>query len=147
MQTFIIDCARWVCGMGNMYTSKTPEVSTSETENKNRLGKRPTLLLNGTGHMCCLGQLAEQMGVPREKLYGIGMPSKLDKESSRMLAGFLVTHGNLAPTPLALAAVAVNDNEVTTVEQKIIALKRLFAVKKINLEFINTPTTKSEEAP
>lgn len=145
MRSFQIDCEKWVCGVGCGAETEL-EIRRYEAEVANRLGRYPSLLLNRFGYMCCLGQISEQLGVSREVLFGVGLPSGLRVEHNRPIFGLFVNDSN-APTKLAIEAASINDDLATTVEFKIHALKRLFAKHNIKLEFINMPSDERECAP
>ena len=74
---FIIDRAKLRCG-GNAYDIDI-------------VGN--ALLLNKVGRMCCLGQICEQCGIPREALLGISTPRMLDHKYQTFVPSGLLTEG------------------------------------------------------
>ena len=104
---FTIDRATWRCG-----------------GNGNRAhGAGETKLLNKEGFMCCLGQISEQLGVPRESL-NHAVPSNVCKAHIEKLSPVLVRAteptdylpGDWHNTDLAGNAMELNDHEESYTE-------------------------------
>jgi hypothetical protein len=101
-----LDCSKWVCG----------ELSYSH---HNKLGD-DTAMLNSYGQMCCLGQFSEQAGLLSDELLNSEFPEECDRTVTSFVRGGVITK-------LAKDAIEINDNGCTTVKEKILALKELFA--------------------
>jgi hypothetical protein len=124
-KTLTIDCAKWRCGDDSV-------------RRENKLGTGPTKMLNESGHMCCLGQMSVQLN---KKLKPENILSTSVPESCGMYIPFL-TNSSLKDTVLASEAILINDNEDTTVKEKIRRLRTLFKKKNITLRFINQKVIK-----
>lgn len=124
-KTLTIDCAKWRCGDDSFYI-------------KNKLGAGDTRLLNSSGHMCCLGQMSLQLN---KKLKSEDLLDKAVPDSCRMYIPFLTT-SSLKDTVLSGEAILINDDEDTTVKEKIRLLRALFKKKNITLRFINQKVLK-----
>lgn len=109
MKTLILDIARWRCGKNSYFS----------------LGRGCTSLLNYSGYMCCLGQFAEQLGVPPIAM--LDEPS-FDGINAKPIKGLSYKrNGCICNTKLSRKAMEINDNELTTPKQKVKQLKELFA--------------------
>ena len=62
LKEFTIDRSKWRCG----------------GDSNSKLGEGYTQLLNKKGYMCCLGQIAAQMGFDKESIKNIGEPADID---------------------------------------------------------------------
>lgn len=128
VKTLVLDCSTWRCG----------------SNGKNKLGKGVTALLNNQGYMCCLGQFAEQLGVDESLLLNEGQPD--DIEVNRVIELITVKNklGGIKDNSMFTErATKINDNALTTPQQKIKQLTRLLKkyrreLKVINYEFTNT---------
>lgn len=131
--TYVLDVSKWRCGMD----SNNPQ---------NRLGVGRTFLLNGEGYSCCLGQFAAQKlrkkGKSRESANTlIGSHSELSgpaRLANRLGANYdpnMVVftrrryHQSLYHTDLANDLIKINDDEHTSVRDK---LQRIRATLKAN---------------
>jgi len=124
--SFIIDCGDWRCGDD----ADDPAVF---------LGTGATQLLNRNGCMCCLGQIAQQCGVPIDSLLCQSSPCDLDGQWDKI--PFLVTDGVYEAyrnSVLASSAMYINDNAEMTIHEKMERLTALFAEYDIELEFVDT---------
>lgn len=136
-QTFTIDCNTWRCGGSNF--------KTNDEKDLNSLGEGSTALLNTKGYMCCLGQIAIQLGVNKDALMMVGEPQEVESDD---IIGLLVQkdwYGDSNEeinhnTSLSSDAMYINDDINTTVATKMNELKQLFNNNNIGLEFINIPT-------
>lgn len=119
-RTFILYKSKWICG--------TPD----ENDNPNNyMGEGDTMLLNNEGYYCCLGMFCEQMGVKLEEDEDEGgyyEPRNLD-----MRIPALTSSDGIRNSKLSNKAIEINDNEATTVEQKIKQLKSLFSKWKYKI--------------
>lgn len=121
MKTLTLDKSKWRCG--------------GKTNNSaNKLGKGPTKLLNEEGFMCCLGQFALQLGATEDMIRGRAIPAHIhiSLEGLNVFTDY-ATHnpderndGCWDDTQLSCEAMKINDDIVTTVEDKISNLKVLF---------------------
>lgn len=125
----VIDRAKWRTG------AKNPNVAT---------GLGDTLLLNDQGYMCCLGFICKAAGVPDDRLK-TGEPGDLyvfgDEPELISVPDIsdIDDEGSYYQTHYADAAIEINDNENTPLEQKEASLRRLFAPSCYELEFVGEP--------
>lgn len=102
---------------------------------------RESSLLDRSGRQCCLGFVAEQLGVSRDLLLDESMPEDLDAQSpafaciSGVLANIVGQRGE--NTVLANAAIAINDDGDVCDESREVALSELFAAYGYELEFVD----------
>lgn len=115
----------------------------------NQTGDGGTKLLNHQGYMCCLGQFSKQLNLDLtdEDIMNIGTPSSTytvipDLSVVKLAQGGTPWRSN---TPLSQKAMDINDNNVTTPEQKISALKKLFNQHGYTIKVINRPENKENE--
>lgn len=139
-KTFTIDCKTWRCG-------KHTKIK------KNRLGIGTTCLLNKEGYMCCLGQVAKQELLESgnvydvvvsknevdELLFNTNEPEQLDIFIPLLNEEVLTEYCNYTNTDLSFQAMGINDNQVTTIKEKIEKLTNLFNDNGYQLNFINQP--------
>ena len=125
MKTLTLDCKKWICGNNSQIKDNT-------------LGKGAVRLLNNEGYMCCLGQFSCQMNskVTKKNLLGVGSPSYL-REPIRGLS--YKETGCIFDTNLSTEAMAINDDEDTSIPEKVSSLKKLFKTKGYNIKVINLP--------
>lgn len=137
---FVIDRSKWRCGdVGEHW-----------------VGLGDTRMLNVEGYMCCLGQVARQLGVPDEDLINHGescdcgqwhsvkveyddgdwCTDYVRKDTPEMLAMDEVMHKKVREGVLEYYAIKINDNQNTTPEEKEAALKDLFAEAGHEIEFV-----------
>lgn len=119
----VLDYSKWRCG----------------EHDRNKLGMGPTLLENYAGYRCCLGQFAIQLGVPEERIIGLGEPDQLairglDSIDISLLIG---RGGN---TVFSVMAININDDPNTSIESKIEDLTGLCRRNGYELEVINKPS-------
>lgn len=123
-KVLILDCKTWRCG-GDEHLEKTPL--------ENCLGKGETVLLNKEGYMCCLGQFSLQVN-PELKSKDIlfkGAPDVVECD-----LGFL--QGNHCNnSDFSNIAVEINDDDTTTLQQKLLGLAMLCAAEDIELQVKN----------
>lgn len=114
---FIIDRSTWRCGGHS---------------NKNTIGLGDTNLLNSEGFMCCLGQIAEQLGVPRMDMKFLGYPSDVGRkipflnEEGEIDFGDGTSEPTTINTPLSHVAMMINDDSNLTLEEIEKELQELF---------------------
>lgn len=119
-EKLILDYSKWRCG-GNV--------------GENVLGAGETRLLNEEGFCCCIGLWSKQLGASDEDLMGIGDPSCC-KDQIPLFVDESKAYYN---SKLANDCIDINDNILTTPEQKIIQLKERLNSEGIQLEVINKP--------
>lgn len=113
---FVIDRSKWRCGH----------------DGKHKLGKGDTLLLNFDGYMCCLGQICEQSGIPKNTLIGVNFPSNLFYHTEKI--SWLLRSSHKYPY---LEFTTVNDNITITNEEREEKIKHIAAKYGHEVEFIN----------
>lgn len=119
-----LDRSKWICGSPN-YNFTT----------LNCLGKGNVLLLNEEGYMCCLGQFALELGATMSQIYGMGAPSTVIDFNNDLLIDNNNT--NHLDSTFSLKAININDDQRTTVEEKIELLTQLCNEYDIKLKVIN----------
>lgn len=110
---FTIDRSKWRCG--------GPEDSLQTCRSH---GKGITLLLNKEGFLCCLGQIALQMGLAQKDIHDTSSPYKAWGCGDKLVP-LLVTDGKSINSTFSARAMGINDDVDTTLtekEQKLIAL-------------------------
>lgn len=137
---FVIDRSKWRCG----------------DDGEHQVGIGDTQMLNAEGYMCCLGQVARQLGVPDVDLIDHGEPCDcgqwdsveveyddgdwytdyVRKDTPELLAMDEVMHKKVRGAVLEYYAIKTNDNKDTTPEEKEAALKDLFAEAGHEIEFV-----------
>lgn len=131
---YTLELSKWRCGgHPNLLMELT----------SNCLGVGTTNLLNYEGYSCCLGQFAQQVletPIPP----GIAFPCTLACSIGMYDENFV--EPNKLNTALAYECVAINDNQATTVKQKIALLTSLLAEHKITLHLtLNNQPVKLED--
>lgn len=124
----ILDYSTWRCG----------------GEGKNKLGEGRTALLNYEGFMCCLGQFSLQLGseITERDLDDEAEPSDMWK----LIPYLTIPNENgeeefgYYNTQLSNRAMKINDDEKTSVTEKIEQLKELFKEEEFEIEVINQPS-------
>lgn len=129
MKTITIDYSTWRCG------------GYSESS-ENKHGKGLTCLRNGQGFMCCLGQASLQMhpNIKEDDILNTTVPNYC----AAIPLGPLIKEldsGRRINSDLTRSAMQINDNERTTVKEKIRLLTQIFLQHKFKLKFINVPNT------
>lgn len=108
MREFVIDRSQWRCG----------------GTNDSGCGFGPTSLLNDHGFMCCLGQIARQLGWGCENIKGCGCPSDVILSGKKVNKKILLS-GFEEDSEFANVAMTINDDpKITqrTREKRLIAL-------------------------
>lgn len=121
----ILDESTWRCGR-----------DAEETENSR--GKGPTALLNEQGYMCCLGQFSLQLAkLKKEQLLMKSVPMYVDVYIPFLTrkSTFGIENNEFIVPP----AIEINDNECTSVDEKVEKLKELFSKHGYEIKFIPTP--------
>lgn len=122
---YVLDVAKWKCGRTG----------------RNALGDGLTGLLNPEGFSCCLGQFAQQMGVPEKYLKGCSYPSSVSRKDQAFLnydESFI--HEGF-DTDLTECCTRINDDTLTTVREKIAMLEIVLNQNGHELEVINQQLT------
>lgn len=131
----VLDYDKWVCGNPDPYE---PNRETSH-------GKGSTLMCNAEGFMCCLGQFSNQAGAGEEKLIGLGDPSEVNEYLNIQVEGLVALYEDcddgvqIRNTSLADRAIEINDDDCTTVMNKALGIKELFAKSGYEVELVNFP--------
>lgn len=94
------------------------------------------LLRDAAGKSCCLGFIANQLGVPFKAMRGTGQPAELAREYHEPLLGFLIDAAHITPTALTQCAVDINDEEGLPGAERERALRKLFAEHGYTLRFV-----------
>lgn len=121
--SFTVQLSKWRCGDYSSYS-------------ENILGHGETQLENNHGFMCCLGFACKAAGYTGSMI-GKGAPHGLKIRLDGL------THYNsssstadVEDTPFSLAAIKINDDTFTTIEEKKKALKTLGERYNIHIDFI-----------
>jgi hypothetical protein len=126
MKTLVLDYSTWRCG----------------GDGPNSLGRGETLLRNNENFYCCLGQITPQLNKNIEPcdLLGLSTPSLLYEKVPLLSRGLNFDGARgIVETKLTSNAIGINDNIRTTVEQKIVSLRKLFGAKGYKIRVINRP--------
>lgn len=129
MKRYTIERSKWRCG-------------SLESDNHIRHGEGYTNLLNEQGFMCCLGQICEAEGVPRQKLMNVGYPtnSALREYNLDFLRKWHKGMDDGCITYLAQEAMSINDSSEFTRAQKEEKLIAHFKSEGYELEFVGKYT-------
>lgn len=117
-KTLILDEATWRCGKNSQNSN-------------NRRGTGDTRLENEEGFMCCLGQFSNQLkkGLNiRCKMFPAGTNEKIPLLTKR-------GYNSYVDTKLSNKAVVINDDESTSIYEKVRKLRSLFRTKGIKIVF------------
>lgn len=121
-EKLILDYSKWRCGGDGKY----------------HLGSGSTCLLNNDGFSCCLGQWSKQLGAVDSDIYDKKAPGSIDARVD--LYPFTEDWVNIKHnTLLSYDCMHINDDLLTTPDEKIIKLKRRLLQENIQLEVINKP--------
>lgn len=124
---FTIDRSKWICGspaaVGLNFNNPLSPI-------KNFHGKGFTELLNAEGFMCCLGQISLQLGCSKNEIQCQINPSSVAALRSTILMG------NYSLSKLSQGAIAINDCQKTSLEEKEESLIELFKEDGHTIEFI-----------
>lgn len=115
MKTFIINRKNWHRGQNSKYQSR--------------------LLVPQTGRMCCLGQIARQLGYAKEEIRDVCGPEDLNDISKFEKCGFVYDTGTV--TGLTVNMIEINDSGEILNKEREAQLIKVAAKKNIKLEFIN----------
>lgn len=116
--TLTLDVKKWRCGQ-------------SGYEGVNALrSTQPTELLNAQGSMCCLGQFALQLGATKKDIKCQPLPESLNFKIKYLSKG---KGAETKDSEFSNAAVLINDDSTTTIEEKIKELKALCSKYQIRL--------------
>lgn len=123
MKTLVLDTSKWRCGDCSIYEG-------------NRLGVGHTRLLNDEGYMCCLGQFARQLSKD-VSILNVSMPGDMNKKIPLLNEEIPISGGTIIKSSLfSRDCSEINDNEKTSIEQKLLALGILCLAEGIDLEVI-----------
>lgn len=124
---FVLDYKKWRCGNNSSIA-------------KNRHGVGFTQLLNTQGYMCCLGQFEKQTGKKNAQIRWLDEPGNLERSFFKCKIGDYNSN-------LAIDAININDNTLTTIPEKIQKLKTRFQKNGHKIRFKNFPKWVKEEKP
>lgn len=127
---FIIDRSKWRCG--------------GET-GENAKGFGSTRLLNGEGYMCCLGQIAKQLGYINADLIGLGEPYELHDDDEKNFEENILVNSDTCNTDLTSDAMSINDDADITIKERERQLKARFKEEGISLVFVGKSIKNSKE--
>ncbi len=135
-KTLVLDLKKWRCGYGGNSECK--------------LGTGPTKLLNKKGKMCCLGQFAEQAGIPKASLLDVGMPGSIYLDKSCVILEKFTSVGKnnsgfSFDSPLAYDCVGINDDKKTSINKKIKLLREILKNAGVKLKVINKSVLKDKK--
>jgi len=130
-KTFTLDISTWRCGGDGEGTPR-----------ENKLGRNATTLYDPiTGKMCCIGQFSLQSNPEIKK---VDLADKLfpecvytSKSNGPVHIPLLNDKYGIDSTKLVNRATSINDNEKTTIKQKIASLRSIFGKKGVNIRVIN----------
>ncbi len=119
MKILTLDESKWRCGRNSI-----------NSENRRGIGR--TLLQNDEGFSCCLGQFSLQLNkeISESDILGCAQPKELYTDIP------LLTLDD-EESQLTEEAMYINDEEGTTVAEKIKNLKMLFAKEGYEIKVIN----------
>jgi len=117
---FTIDYETWRCG----------------SDGPNKHGEGSTMLLNGDGYMCCLGQIELQLGATEEIVARNYSPAEVGLDNILVERNY---QGSRVCSAVAFGAMEINDDPGTTPTEKMELLKALFAEHGHEIEFVNVP--------
>lgn len=120
-KTLTLDVSTWRCGGVNNVLPYG-------------LGKGDTELLNSKDYMCCLGQFALQLGMKREEILHVGTPSRTGRLIPLLSKR---REGGLSNTVLSNNCIIINDNELATIDEKILLIRKELKKKGITLRVKN----------
>lgn len=136
----VLNYNKWICGESDKESQCESPVERCS------LGKGCTSLLNNKGYMCCLGQFAYQAGASPESLLNNGNPEEIDgiivlglvntKTEKYSESEIEVSKSN---SKFSDAAIAINDDEQTTIIEKVKKLRSLCSKFKRKLTLKNFP--------
>ena len=112
---FVIDRAAWICG--NPSENEVPE---------NCHGNGKARLLNAEAFQCCLGQVAEQCGVPKMALAECPSPKSIPAWHQTALLKMIMLQGSDKNSELTMKAMKVNDDMGLTRASREAKLRALF---------------------
>lgn len=117
-KVLILDESKWRCGAAS-------------PSKENKRGKGITKLENKEGYMCCLGQFCKQL-TPKKDILDFCEPRELNVKISLLATG---SRYNIDNTKFSNTAMSINDNEGTSVNQKVSKLRALLKSKGWKLVF------------
>lgn len=115
MKELIIDRSKWRTGDNGPH----------------KTGSGDTELLNKEGFMCCLGFECLRLQLSEQDILDVGEPCDIKDESERWEEEHT--------SDFAEAAIDINDDSKSTLEEKEKKLIPLFKSEGINISFINEP--------
>ena len=107
-------------------------------------GLGDTSLLNQDGYMCCLGFMCLQSGLEETDIINQSEPDCTDLNEKIPLLTKKEKE-EFKNTMFSKKAVSINDNEDTTVIEKMKLLERHFSKNKVKIKFINTKKKEFKE--
>lgn len=119
-KVLVLDFNKWICGFPGDFPDRQKST-----------GFGVTSMLNADGYMCCLGQFCEQAKVPLSKLICAYGGNNLENRGCKVTT--------LLNTKFEQYAISINDNQKTTIVEKVKALKKLCSKYKRKLVLKNFP--------
>lgn len=121
---FTIDRSKWRCG----------------GDHSKQIGEGNTRLLNEEGYMCCLGQCALQVGIPKDDIFNWGEPLEIlniieENPFVILIEGAFTTRQ--LNTELSKRAMAINDDVELNQTEREAGLQRIFQEYGHTINFIN----------
>jgi len=117
-KTLILDEATWRCGQDSC--------------SKNSRGYSETCLENDKGFLCCLGQFSRQIDKKIGDMVDLFEPCEINAVVSLLTK----KEGcSIVNTKLSKSAMEINDDETTTVEEKVKKLKTIFKRRGVSIIF------------
>lgn len=124
-----LDYKKWICG----------QPDDNDSVKVNCHGKGYTKLLNERGFQCCLGQFIEQAGCKKLALRDKSYPRNIKSPIIGLNRKFSHSYTGFTDTKLSIKAAGINDNKDTTITEKVIQLRKLFASKGYTIHLKNFP--------
>lgn len=138
----VLDYRKWICG--DPYANEGRTFNQNNILEKTSLGQGETALLNNKGYMCCLGQFGQQSGIDNKKLDGAATLTNLVYGSDDTCQVTTCTKKNkwghgFVSTKFEERALSINDDERTTIVEKVRKLRKLCGKYKRTLKLKNFP--------
>lgn len=119
-EKLILDYSKWRCGSDGI----------------NQLGTGFTRLLNQDGFSCCIGQWSKQCGANDSDILDMKSPLSMGTDIPLFITRDGFRRDN---NQFAYDCMGINDNLLTTPEEKIEKLSKRLSDEGIQLEVINKP--------
>lgn len=122
---YVLDYSRWRSG----------------GEGKHRVGEGTTHMLNKLGYSCCLGQMAQQLGVSDDDLLFQTNPRDVSNHVGRYDPGLVMNDEFQRLTSFANRMMGANDDEHATPAERIRRIRYLLEKHGHTLQVINAPAS------